>query len=52
MDESRVPQRSADALACFLERRVGQPDDREAGQAGCDIDLDADQPAVEAVEGR
>ena len=52
MDEARVPERTADALARFLERGIGQPDDREAGQAGCDIDLDADQPAVEAVEGR
>ena len=35
-----------------LERGVGEPDDREPGQARGDVDLDPDDPAVEAVERR
>ena len=30
------------------QRGVGQADDREARQAGGDVDLDPDDPAVEA----
>ena len=52
VDEPAVAQRATDALASLLERRVGEPDDREAGQARCDIHLDADEPAVEAVKRR
>ena len=45
-----VAQRAADALAGLLERGVRQADDREARQPGRDVHLDADEPAVEAVE--
>ena len=48
--EPGVADRAADALAGLLERGVGQADDREPGQARGDIDLDADDPAVEADE--
>jgi len=50
MAESGVANRAADSLASLLERRVGQPDDREPGQSRGDVDLDADDPAVEADE--
>ena len=50
VDEAGVPERAADAFARLLERGVGQPDDGEPGQPGRDVDLDADEPAVEAVE--
>ena len=52
MDESGVAQRAANTLACLLERGVGEADDREPGQPRRDVDLDPDQPAVEAVERR
>ena len=52
MDEAAVAQRAADALARFLERGVGQPDDREARQPGRDVDLDPDDATLEAVERR
>ena len=52
VDVPGVAQRAADPLACLLERGVGEPDDREAGQARRDVDLDPDEPAVEAVERR
>ena len=51
MDETGVPECAAHALAGLLEGGVGQPDDGEPGQPGRDVDLDADQPAVEADEG-
>ena len=41
--------RPADPLPGLLERGIGEPDDREPGQPGRDVDLDPDQPAVEAV---
>jgi site-specific DNA recombinase len=50
VDEARVADRTPDALARLLESRVGQADDREAGQAWRDVDLDPDDPAVEADE--
>ena len=48
--EAGVAQRAADPFAGLLERRVGKADDREAGQAGSDVDLDADHAAGEADE--
>ena len=50
MDVAGVAQRATDALAGLLQGRIGEADDREAGQTGCDVHLDADEPAVEAVE--
>src|SRR5689334_11530398 len=50
MDEPGVAQRAADTFARLLQRGVREPDDREPGQTGRDVDLDQDQPAVEAVE--
>ena len=50
MDEPGVPDRAADPLARLLERRVGEADDREPGQPAGDVDLDPDDPAVEADE--
>jgi hypothetical protein len=47
MDVPGVADRPADALARLLEGRIGQPDDRESGQARGDVDLDPDDPAVE-----
>src|SRR5436190_23728570 len=43
---------TANALARLLERRVGEPDDREPGQARRHVDLDPDEPPIEAVERR
>ena len=51
-DEAGVADRAADPLARLLEGGVGETDDGETGQPGRDVDLDADDPAVEAVEGR
>ena len=48
--EAGVAQRAADPFASLLERRVGKADDREAGQAGSDVDLDPDHAACEADE--
>ncbi len=48
--EAGVAQRAADPFASFLERRVGKADDREPGQSGSDVDLDADHAAGEADE--
>ena len=50
MDEPRVAQRPTDALARLLQGGIGQPDDREPGQARRDIHLDPDESALEAVE--
>ena len=50
-DQPAVADRTADPLAGLLERGVGQPDDREAGQARSDVDLDPDDPAVDPLEG-
>jgi hypothetical protein len=47
VDIPGVADRATDALASFLERRVSQADDRESWQARGDVDLDADDPAVE-----
>ena len=49
-DEPGVADRPADAFAGLLDRRVGEADDREAGQPGRDVHLDPDEPAVEAVQ--
>ena len=51
MAEPGVADRAAHPLASLLERGVREPDDREAGQSRSDIDLDPDDPAVEADEG-
>ena len=48
--EAGVADRAADPFAGLLDGRVGQADDREPGQARGDVDLDADEPAIEAVE--
>ena len=45
-----VAQRAADALPRLGQRGVRQPDDREARQAGRDVDLDPDDPAGDPVE--
>jgi hypothetical protein len=52
VDEARVPDRPADPFAGFLERRVREADDREAGQAAGHVHLDADDPTVESDERR
>ena len=49
--EAGVAKRAADAFARLRQRRVGQPDDREARQARRHVDLDADDPSGDAVEG-
>ncbi len=51
MDEPTVAEGPADPLARLPESDVRQPDDREAGQPGGDVDLHAHGPAVEALEG-
>ena len=48
--EPRVADRPADPFAGLLDRGVGQPDDREAGQPGGDVHLDPDEPPVEPME--
>ena len=40
-----------DAVARLAHRRVGQPDDGEAGKARRDVDLDRHRTAVDPVEG-
>ena len=50
MDEAAVAQRTADPLARFLERGIGEADDREAGQARRDVDLDPDDSSLEPVK--
>ena len=52
VDKSGIPDGASNPFPGLLERGIGQPDDREPGQAGCDVDLDPDQPSVEAVERR
>jgi hypothetical protein len=47
MNKAGVPDRAADALTRLLEGGVSEADDREAGQARGDVDLDPDDPAVE-----
>ena len=49
-DEPGVADRAADPFAGLLDRRVGEPDDREARQPRGHIHLDPDEPAVEAME--
>ncbi len=51
MHEPGVAQRPADAFARLLQRRIREPDDREARKTGRNVDLDPDHPAVEADEG-
>ena len=43
--ELGVQQRGAHALARLPHRGVGQPDEREGGQAAADVDLDGDLPS-------
>ena len=50
MHEAGVAQRAADPLARLADRRVAEPDDREPGQPGRHVDLDADDPPVEGDE--
>src|SRR4029079_19139267 len=52
MAEPRVPDGPADALAGLLEGRVREADDREPWQARGDVDLDPDDPAVDADDRR
>ncbi len=46
-----VAERAPDTLPSLGQRRIRQPHDREAGQPGRDIDLDADDPSGDAVKG-
>src|SRR5256885_17220671 len=48
MTESGVPDRATSPLTGLLERSVGKPHDRESRQTGRNVDLDADDPTVEA----
>ena len=50
MNEARVPDRAANALAGLLERGVRESDDREPRQSPGDVDLDADHASFEADE--
>ena len=50
MDVAGVADRASDPFARLLERGVGQPDDREPGQAGRDVHLDADGSTLEAEQ--
>ena len=52
VDEAGVAERAADPLPGLLEGRVGEADDGEAGQSRRDVDLDPDEPPIEAVERR
>ncbi len=45
-----VPDGASYAFPGFLQGGVGEPDDREAGQAGSHVDLDPDEAAVQAVQ--
>jgi hypothetical protein len=46
-----VSDRAPDPLPRLLQGRVREPDDREAGQPGRDVDLDANDAPVETVDG-
>ena len=48
--EARVEDRRADALARLADRRVGEADDRERGQARADVDLDRDVARAQPVD--
>ena len=48
--EARVQDRRLHALARLAHGAVAEPDDREGGQAGAQVDLDGDAPRVEAVD--
>ena len=52
MDETGIAERAPDPLPGLLEGRIREAHDREARQSRGHVDLDADHPAVEAVEGR
>ena len=49
--EPGVEDGRAHALARLAYGAVGEPDDREAGQAGAHVDLHGDAPRLEAVDG-
>ena len=49
--EAAVDQRRPHPLPRLAHRRVGEADDREAGQAAVDVDLDPDRAGGDAVEG-
>ena len=51
MAEPGIADRPANPFPGLLERRIGKPDDREPRQSRGDVDLDPDDPAVEADEG-
>ena len=46
-----VPDRPPDSLPRFLQGSVREPNDREARQTWSDIDFDANDAAIEAVNG-
>ena len=48
--EARVPERAADALPCLGERCVRETDDREPGQTGRHVNLDANDASRDALE--
>ena len=49
--EAAVDQRRPHPLPRLPDRGVGKADDREAGQAAVDVDLDPDRAGGDAVEG-
>ena len=49
--EARVADRRVHALARLAHGGVAEADDREAREAGAQVDLDGDAPRVEAVDG-
>ncbi len=48
--ESAVSDRRLDALPCLTYGCVGQPDDRERGQTGPDVELDQHVPRQRALD--
>src|SRR5207244_4009521 len=47
-----VPDRRPDPFLRLADRAAGEADHDERGHAGGDVDLDLDQPALEAVRQR
>jgi hypothetical protein len=50
VDEARVPKGATDAFPRLLQRDVGEAHDRESRQSRRNVDLDANDAAVEPVE--
>ena len=48
--EAGVPDRAADSLSSLRQCRIGQPHDRERGQAVGDVDLDPHELAAQAMD--